>query len=134
MAKKSKRVNPGTKIEVPPAPWGSFPLVELAVLAGLILIALGAITSNPTQLVIGLGLGSLGGLEVSIREHFAGYRSHTTLLAGVVFVVATAVAAFVAELVLWVCLATGIAFGVVAWILIRRAFEKASGGLTYKLR
>ncbi len=30
----------------------------------------------------GLALGSLAGLELSIREHFAGYRSHTTLLAG----------------------------------------------------
>ena len=33
-------------------------------------------------LVTGLALGSLAGLELSIREHFAGYRSHTTLLAG----------------------------------------------------
>ena len=30
----------------------------------------------------GLALGSLAGLELSIREHFAGYRSHTLLLAG----------------------------------------------------
>ena len=33
-------------------------------------------------LVTGLALGSLAGLELSIREHFAGYRSHTALLAG----------------------------------------------------
>jgi hypothetical protein len=30
----------------------------------------------------GLLLGSIGGLELSIREHFAGYRSHTLVLAG----------------------------------------------------
>jgi hypothetical protein len=29
----------------------------------------------------GLVLASIGGLEVSIREHFAGYRSHTLILA-----------------------------------------------------
>lgn len=32
---------------------------------------------------IGIGLAALGGLELSIREHFAGFRSHSTLLAGV---------------------------------------------------
>ena len=89
MAKKSNRTKPALKEEEPPAPWGSFPLVELSVLAGLILIVIGAITTNPVQLGIGLALGSLGGLELSIREHFAGYRSHTTLLAGVAFVVTT---------------------------------------------
>jgi len=45
----------------------------------------------------GLGkglLGSLAGLELSIREHFAGYRSHTTLLAGVAAFVAVVVTFF----------------------------------------
>lgn len=37
---------------------------------------------GPVLLVTGLALGSLAGLELSIREHFAGYRSHTMLLAG----------------------------------------------------
>ena len=32
-------------------------------------------------LTTGLALGSLAGLELSVREHFAGYRSHTALLA-----------------------------------------------------
>jgi hypothetical protein len=69
----------------PPAPWGSFPLVELCVLAGLILMVLGFLVvrgeRGATMGVGGLALASLGGLELSIREHFAGFRSHTTLLA-----------------------------------------------------
>ena len=36
----------------------------------------------------GMRLGSLAGLELSVREHFAGYKSHTTVLAGTVAVVA----------------------------------------------
>ena len=32
---------------------------------------------------IGLGLAGLGGLELAIREHFAGFRSHSMLLGGV---------------------------------------------------
>ena len=134
MAQKSNRPTPSSKQEAPPAPWGSFPLMQLAVLAGLILIVVGAITGNPTQLGIGLALGSLGGLELSIREHFAGYRSHTTLLAGVVFVLATGVTYFLLRLVLWGCLVIGLTLGGLAWGYLRRSFEKASGGLTYKLR
>jgi len=133
MADKSNRRTPSSKQEAPPAPWGSFPLMELSVLAGLILIVVGAITGNPTQLAIGLALGSLGGLELSIREHFAGFRSHTTLLAGVVFVLATGIAYFAVTLVLWKCLAIGFTLGGLAWGYLRRSFEKKTG-LPYKLR
>jgi hypothetical protein len=134
MPNKSNRKKPSKKSELPPPPWGSFPLTQLSVLAGLVLIIVGAITGNPTQLVIGLALGSLGGLELSSREHFAGYRSHTTLLAGVVFVLTTGLIFFVARLELWICLIIGVSLGGLAWGLLRRAFEKASGGLSYKLR
>ena len=34
-------------------------------------------------IAVGIGLAALGGLELAIREHFAGYRSHSALLAGV---------------------------------------------------
>src|SRR3954452_15445494 len=80
------RARPGrTSIDDrPPAPWGSFPLVELVVLLALILIVAGVIVRGErgaTMIIGGLVLGSLGGLELSIREHFGGFRSHTTLLA-----------------------------------------------------
>lgn len=118
----------------PPAPWGNFPLGPLSVLAGLVLIVVGAIGSNPAQLAIGVGLAALGGLELSIREHLSGFRSHTTLLAGFVFVVAVALTFYIGHLVLWVCLLIGALHGVPSFWWLRRAFEKASGGLSYKLR
>src|SRR3954453_7727512 len=68
----------------PPAPWGSFPLVELVVLLALILIVAGFIIRGGRGGGVvggGLALGSLAGIELSIREHFAGFRSHTPLLA-----------------------------------------------------
>ena len=120
--------------ERPPAPWGNFPLGPLSVLAGLILITIGVITSNPVQLTIGVGLGMLGGLELAIREHFAGFRSHTTLLAGFVFVVAVGVTFYAARLVLWQSLLIGVALALPTFWALRKKFEKASGGLTYKLR
>ena len=115
-------------------PWGSFPLTEVTVLAGLVLLILGLITGSMTQLVVGLLLGSAGGLELSIREHFAGYRSHTTLLSGVVFVVSTGVAYFLAELLLWQALAIGVTLLGLSFWLFRRTFQKATGGLSYRLR
>ena len=81
-AKRTRRAD-----ERPPAPWGSFPLAELTVLAGIVAARRSAsIGGNPTAIGVGVVLAGLGGLEVAVREHFAGYRSHTTLLAGAVFV------------------------------------------------
>jgi hypothetical protein len=71
--------------ERPPAPWGSFPLVEIVVLVGLVMLVAALLVDGPRStalLVTGLALGSIAGLELSIREHFGGYRSHTALLAG----------------------------------------------------
>src|SRR3954471_8519550 len=74
----------GTR-EAPPAPWGSFPLTELVVFLALVFGVIGFIRfdtrSGKVMVVAAMVLGSLGGLEVSIREHFSGFRSHTTLLA-----------------------------------------------------
>jgi hypothetical protein len=72
--------------ERPPAPWGSFPLVEVMVLVALVLLVAGFLFVKGHQgavmIGVGVALGALAGLELSIREHFAGYRSHTLLLAG----------------------------------------------------
>jgi hypothetical protein len=69
----------------PKTPWHPFPLVELAVLVGIVLIAVGFFSRDTHRgralLVLGFALGSLGGLDTAVREHFAGYRSHTLILA-----------------------------------------------------
>ncbi|HMU25947.1 MAG TPA: hypothetical protein PKA56_01300 [Solirubrobacterales bacterium] len=123
-----------TADERPPAPWGSFPIGAVSVFVGLVLAVIGLINANPVQLAIGVGLGMLGGLELAIREHFTGFRSHTTLLAGFVFVVAVGATFYAAHWILWQSLLLGAAlFGATFWLL-RKKFEKASGGLSYKLR
>lgn len=118
--------------ERPPAPWGSFPLAELSVLAGIVGLVVGLATANPTAIGIGVVLAGLGGLEVSAREHFAGYRSHTMLLAGTVFVLVTGSLFYLAGLVLAICLAVGAAAFLASFYALRRAFQKASGGLSFK--
>ena len=119
--------------ERPPAPWGSFPLAELIVLAGIVCLVIGIVGGNLTMLAVGITLGALGGLEVSVREHFAGYRSHTTLLAGVVFVLVVGCLFYLAGLVLAICLAAGALAFLAAFLLLRRAFQNASGGLSFRI-
>jgi hypothetical protein len=122
--------------ERPPAPWGSFPLVELCVLLGIILLIAGFVIGDArgaTMVVAGLVLGSLGGLELAIREHFAGYRSHTTLLAGAVAITCgTLVAVVAGQVLLPVLLGVALlAFGI-CFYLFRQAFRRRSGGLSFR--
>lgn len=123
---------PGTE-ERPPAPWGNFPLAELTVLGGIVMLMIGVIGRHPTAIGVGVVLAGLGGLEVAVREHFAGYRSHTTLLAGAVFVIVVGALFYLAGLILAICLAIGaLAFGA-SFIALRRAFQRASGGLSFRV-
>jgi lysylphosphatidylglycerol synthetase-like protein (DUF2156 family) len=119
--------------ERPPAPWGNAPLAELAILAGIICLAIGIFGSHETLIGVGVGLAGVGGMEVAIREHFAGYRSHTTLLAGFVFVVVTGVLFYAVGLVLAYALPIGAVCFAVAFYLARRAFQRASGGLSFRI-
>jgi hypothetical protein len=122
--------------ERPPAPWGRFPLVELLVLAGILLMVWGVISwDDEGNLRFGAGLvvAALGGLELSVREHFAGYRSHTSLLAGVAaFVVVSALALTTGPYELWILLlVAAVVFGGCFYAL-RRVFQQRSGGLSFR--
>jgi uncharacterized integral membrane protein len=96
------------------------------------MLIVGIVGQNLTALGVGVVLGGLGGLEVSVREHFAGYRSHTTLLAGAVFVLTVGALFYLAELILLICLVAGAIVFLAAFALLRRAFKRASGGLTFR--
>jgi hypothetical protein len=117
----------------PPAPWGRFPLAELTILAGIVSLAIGVIGGHATAIGVGVALAGLGGMEVAIREHFAGYRSHTTLLAGTVFVFTVGGLFYVANQILALALAVGAVAFAIAFYLARRAFQRASGGLSFRV-
>jgi hypothetical protein len=86
-----------------------------------------------TLIVTGLALASLAGLELSIREHFAGYRSHSTLLAGVAGMATLLICAYAAKLTVGVSLIAAVVVGAGAFALLARAFRARSGRLV-KLR
>ena len=117
----------------PPAPWGNFPLAELVILAGIVSLLIGVFGGNTTAIGVGVALAGLGGLEVAVREHFAGYRSHTTLLAGAVFVLTVGALFYLANQILAVALGIGAVAFAVAFYLARRAFQRASGGLSFRV-
>jgi hypothetical protein len=129
--KPAKRVNSAD--ERPSAPWGNAPLAELVILAGIIALAIGIFSANPTAIGIGVALAGLGGMEVAIREHLAGYRSHTTLFAGAAFVLTTGLIFYAAHQLLAVAIAIGVAIFALVFYLARKAFQRASGGLSYKV-
>jgi hypothetical protein len=104
----------------------------LTVLAGIVMLAIGLFGHHPTAIGVGVVLAGLGGLEVAVREHFAGYRSHTTLLAGTVFVLIVGGLFYLVGLILAICLAVGAVAFVASFIALRRAFQRASGGLSFK--
>ena len=83
----SPRPRPGRPSlhERPSAPWGGFPLSELVIFLGIVLILVGAVKGSEGGarfVAAGLVIAGLGGGELALREHMAGYRSHSSLLAG----------------------------------------------------
>ena len=111
----------------PKPPWHPVPLVELSVLVGIVLLILGALNLNEDRgklmLVLGMALGSLGGLDTALREHFAGYRSHTTIIASLP-AVATAAALYFAGVPWPALIAAAALVLVVVFALARRAFMR----------
>jgi hypothetical protein len=112
--------------ERPKAPWHPFPLVELCVLAGLVLLVLGALDIGSDRgkalLLSGMALGSLGGLETALREHISGFKSHTTILASLPAVLVAGLLFFAGAP--WIAVVLGAAIALAAaFTLWRRTFR-----------
>ena len=93
-------------------------------------------SSGAVLIGAGLALGSMAGLELSIREHLSGYRSHTLMLAGAPAVAVVALLFYLApgDLRPAIPLAGGAVVFVAATIGLRALFRKRSGGLNLKIR
>jgi hypothetical protein len=134
-ARRAPAARRSAKPERPPAPWGSFPLSELVILVGIVLIAWGALSGSGGEemLVAGLVIASLGGGELALREHLAGYRSHSSLLAGVAaFVAVSVVALGLGPVKVWVLFLLGVAVFGATFYAMRELFKRRSGGLGFR--
>lgn len=121
--------------EAPKAPWSPFPLVELTVLIALVMIAGGFVATGHRRVVLFIGgvtLATLAGLEVSIREHFAGYRSHTTLLAGICAIAVIIPLFYFTRLPQEALLGVAVLVFGTCFYLLRAAFARRTGGLGFR--
>jgi hypothetical protein len=122
--------------DAPKAPWSPFPLTELIVLLAMGLIVAGVLTDGGRRgalLGCGFALVSLAGLELALREHFSGYRSHSTLLAGACAIVIAAPLFLWTDLPQIALLAIGVGVFVLLLTRLRRAFRARSGGLGFRV-
>jgi hypothetical protein len=122
--------------ERPQAPWGSFPLSELVILIGIVVMVWGFLSGEdqgPERVAAGLLIASLGGGELALREHLGGYRSHSALLAGVAtFAVVTGIALAFGPVKVWVLLLAGAPVFAGAFYAMRELFKRRSGGLGFR--
>lgn len=110
--------------EAPKALWHPLPITELLILIGIVVAVIGLINGSIPMTVGGLVILGSASTELAYREHFAGYRSHSAMLASVVAVVGVTAVAF---------LGSRIGINIPPWLLAVAAVG-AFGGLFAALR
>ena len=125
-------------VEQRPRPlWGAFPLTELLTLAGIVLMGWGFLSeggqTGNSKIAAGLAIASIAGLELAIREHVTGFRSHTTLLSGAAAILAIVALGLGAGLeTLGILVMAGTAAFVGSFVALRELFKRKSGGLSFR--
>ena len=137
-SKPAPRKRPGRPgmDERPKPPWGNFPLSEIVILLGIIVMIWGAFSDSDVRnerIGAGLVIAALGGLELAVREHLAGFRSHSTMLAGAAaFAVVTVLAIGPGPNTLGVLLIIGVLVFGASFYGLRQLFRRRSGGLSFR--
>ena len=88
--------------------------------------------ARPALLATGLGLVTLATLELSLREHLAGYRSHSALLGGLAAIIVAAPLAFVVRPAKAVVLIVAAVVFALAVQVFRELFRRRSGGMGWR--
>jgi len=121
--------------DAPQPPWAPFPLTELCILLSIVLLGIGFLFADGERRGVLLGGGfvlvTLAAGELSVREHFAGYRSHSSLLAGICAILA-ALPFWLAPIPQEIVLLVGVVAFVLGLLGFRRAFMRRSGGVGFR--
>lgn len=120
--------------DAPRPPWHPVPLTELCILVGMIVLAAAFLGGGPTALLVGFGLvlvvAATG--ELALREHLAGYRSHSALIAGLAAILIAAPVAALARPPKAIVLGLGAVIFLVVFQLMRELFRRRSGGTSWR--
>ncbi|QEC50167.1 hypothetical protein FSW04_23035 [Baekduia soli] len=120
--------------DAPQPAWAPFPLTELCILLAIVLLVLGFLTHGDRRGVLvagGVVLVTLSAGELALREHFAGYRSHSSLLAGLCALIA-AIPVWLLPVPQTLVLVVGLLAFAGAFVGFRRAFVRRSGGVGFR--
>lgn len=114
--------------------WAPFPLTEICIFVGLVVLVVALIGGGARAplLVFGLGVLTIATLELTLREHLAGYRSHSALLAGLSAVLIAAPLAVLARPPRGVVMIAAAAAFLLALQLFREVFRRRSGGMSWR--
>ncbi len=121
--------------EAPKPPWAPVPLTELCLLVGLVVLGVAMLAPGGRRnllLAFGLGLVTLATLEVSLREHLAGFRSHSALLAALAAMAAAVPVALVLSAPKAVVLIVFALVFLLALQALRAVFRRRAGGVGWR--
>lgn len=121
--------------EAPRPPWAPVPLTEICILGGGILLVVGLVGGGGSRgLLLGFGfaLVFLATVELTLREHLAGYRSHSVLLAGCAGAATLAVLVLATDLPRLALVGVAAIVFAVVLVVMRRLFSKRSGGMSWR--
>jgi len=127
--------------EAPPAPWAPFPLTELVIFLGILSTGIGVLAAGGQRRSVmvggGIALISLASAELALREHLAGYRSHSMVLSAIPAVFVASICwllsheyALIPNAVAPIALLA--TFGFAVW-QFRELFKRRSGGISFRV-
>lgn len=120
--------------EAPRSPWHPVPLTELCILVGMVLLGAALLGAGPQGLLVGFGLVLLvlATGELALREHLAGYRSHSSLLAGLAAIGTAAPLAALLRPPKSVVIAVAVVIFLLVLQVARELFRRRSGGRSWR--
>lgn len=121
--------------EAPPPPWAPVPLTEVLILVGLVVLGVALVGgggSRPALIAFGLSAVAIATLELSLREHLTGYRSHSALLAGIAAVLVCAPVVLITKPPKAVVLLVAAVVFMLTLQLLRELFRRRSGGMSWR--
>ena len=121
--------------EAPRPPWAPVPLTEICILGGAVLLIAGLVGGGSSRgLLLGFGfaLVFIATIELALREHLAGYRSHSALVAGCAAAAALGLAAVLTGLGRPLLVALAVIVFAVVFTVMRSIFRNRAGGMSWR--